>query len=67
MANVLTHIETVNIKFWNDIVWSFEVGDNWGDRLDTKRKAKYYTQRITLMDINHILQLVGWYAGWKIG
>ena len=57
------HIETVNIKFLNDIVWSIEVGDNLGDRLDTKRKAKN-TQRVTLMDINHIL--FGWYAGWKV-
>ena len=40
MASVLLHIETGNIKFLNDIVWSIEVGDNLGDRLDTKRKAK---------------------------
>ena len=67
MANVIMHMETLNIRFLNDIVWSFEVGDNWGDRLDTKRKAKQNIQRITSMDINHILQLVGWYAGWKVG
>ena len=65
MANVLTRIETVNIKFWNDIVWSIEVGDHLGERLD--KKAKQNTQRITLMDKNRILQLVGWYAGWKVG
>ena len=43
MASVLMHIETVNIKFLNDIVWSIEVGDNLEDRLDTKRKVKENT------------------------
>ena len=37
---VIMHVETVNIKFLNDIVWSIEVGDNLGDTVDTKRKAK---------------------------
>ena len=40
MASVLMHIETVNIKFLNDIIWSIEVGDNLGDMLDTKIKEK---------------------------
>ena len=66
MASVLNHIETVNIKFLNVIVWSIEVGDNFRDMLDTKVKAKYITQRITITDIDHILQLVVCYAGWKI-
>ena len=37
---VIVHIETVNIKFLNDIIWSIEVGDNLGDMLDTKIKEK---------------------------
>ena len=51
MASVLMHIETVNIKFLNDIVWSIEVGDNLEDRLDTKRKVNENLRILTFLSI----------------